>query len=148
MELTMRLSDFIPLLSVVVAVAAWFVDRIKQRAQERFRKLLDYRMGMLNDIISINEMISKDPEKLPDNFVDHIAVIRSKVMLYGSVSEIELVEEFVKGLREAVLTKEQRYFDKANIAWLKLAQTATNAMRCDLGLERITVTVPQIGRRR
>ncbi len=91
------------ILSVIIIVTGWFINSHLNRKHEIFKKKLDYRLMMydsyvlaaiiLEKLLNINQ--TEDTGILTKEFLTNLEKAQVQIILYGSKSEIEAINEIV-----------------------------------------------------
>lgn len=126
------LASLAPYVTILVTVILFFINRWMERRHEVFKRSLDFRIAMRNDLLEfIDYMIDLSKKGTEDaNFPARVFGLRRKVMLFGTDAEYELFEKF----GTAFFT--EKNVKKANQLGNELIVLFTNNIRKELGMSK------------
>ena len=150
-ELTPLLTT---LLSVIVVVAGWIYNQIKNRKNEIAKEARSHRLEMLNsfmklfcEIIEKNDLVGPEPpnEYGEGNYdipaMSLWATVHVQIKIYGKNDEIKLYEEIMSALYEVLDPNERcitdETFGKLHEKAEELAKLCTNRIRKELKMDLI-----------
>ena len=130
--------EWIMIISVVIIVTGWFVNSHINRRHEIFKKKLDYRLTMLESYIPVAFTLEKllnpnradERDELAKVFIEKLEISQVKILLYGSKSEIDLINEITD------LAQQNKHAEMKNKS-AQLMQIIRSSLRSELGIKDI-----------
>ncbi len=120
-----------PWVTIVITIAIWYKNQEKGREQEKFKKLLDYRLNMLTEAKEFFDFmvdLSKNDNLANPEFAPRLFKLRRSMEQFGNDDEYKLFEEFGHFLFTL------KDVNKANKKLDELRLLITNNIRKELGL--------------
>lgn len=129
-------KEWVMLFSASIVVFGWFINSRLNRKHEIFKKRLDYRLKMLESYVSaamtleriFNPNQTKDRKELTTEFLDQLENSQTQILLFGSKSEIELINEIM------TFAKQDKHEEMKNKSGQLMLLIRKN-LRSELGME-------------
>lgn len=138
----MDIKDCITIFSVLAVILGWFINGYLNRRHELFKRKIELRFNMYNSFFSVAKTLEKiiqykNPSKeiidsLSAEFINNLEICQLQILLYGTQSEINLINEIVS------LAEKNKHVEMKNIM-KELTHLTSQNLRKDLGLKKVKI---------